>query len=174
MNLRKAWLIRWSGSGSHVDHLVKRYSPQGAVVDVLSIRESFEDTLEHTKDLYKIFTLSLPEKLPFAHYTKGGEHNRDFFSQIPVSTHFQSPQFKDYKKAEESNPGGSIAARKFKEWSEESSRYATVGFNPWLELIEVFNLKEEMGQDGAIVLTWDERRMGQVRKRVFETQRVIY
>lgn len=155
--LGKAWLIRWVHFGEHVIPLVKKYAPNGAVVDVLSSRKSFEYALEYTKSIYRFSVLSLSEKLPFAHYTNGEKYNKDFFSRVPISTHYQSSWFKEIKKIEMENPGSEIVLKKWKESLENNLQYATIGHNPCLELRKVFNLTEKEGDGGEVVVTWEER-----------------
>ena len=151
-----------------MNHLVKKYSPQGVIVDVLSSRKKFGDALEYAKNLYKLFTLSLPEKLPFAHYTMGGKSDKDFFSLIPISTHYQSSWFKEIKRIERENPGSEIAGKKWREGFDKNSQYATIGHNPYLEVREVFNLSRKESGNGESIFTWQERIGGEVKNIVYK------
>lgn len=139
------------------------------VIDVLSSRKSFEEALEYTKNIYKLSILSLSEKLHFAHYTEGKKYGEDFFSRMLISTHYQSAWFKDYKKIEIENPGSELAIKKWREAFEKNSRYATVGHNPYLELIEVFNLVEKESEDGKNIFTWNERVDGKTKNVIYKT-----
>ena len=151
-----------------MNNLVKSYSPQGEVVDILSSRESFENVFEYAKNIYKLSCLSLSEKLTFAHYTSGGKNSKDFFSLIPTSTHYQSAWFKEIKKAEMENPGSEIAGEKWKRGFEENSRYATIGHNPYLEVREVFNLNREEKDGWINTFTWYEKIGGEVKKVIYQ------
>lgn len=169
MRLNKAWIIQWRHFGDHAIPLLKKYSPKGAVVDVLSSKKSFEDALEYTKNIYKLSVLSLSEKLLFAHYTKGGKYREDFFLHVPTFTHYQSSWFKEIKKAEMENPGSEIARKKWKNGFEKNSRHAKIGHNPYLELREVFNLTEKESKSGKKIFTWDERMNGKIKNFIYKT-----
>lgn len=169
MRLNRAWIIRWRSFGEYAIPLIKKYAPQGDVVDVLSGRKSFEDALEYAKSIYKLSVPSLSEKLPFAHYTKGGKYSDDFFLRAFISTHEQSAWFGDSCKAETENPGSEVARKKWKEGFEKNSRYATIGHNPYLELREVFNLMEKESEGGQSILNWDERADGKIKNIIYQS-----
>lgn len=174
MRLNRAWIIRWCSFGDHAIPLIKKYAPKGDVVDVLSGRKSFKDAIEHVKSIYKFSILSLSEKLPHAHYTKGGKYSDDFFLRAFISTHEQSAWFRDCYGVETENPGSEMARKKWKEGFEKNSQYATIGINPYLELREVFNLTEKESESGKSIFTWDEREDGKIKNIIYKIPNTDY
>lgn len=164
----KTWLVRWCPVGDHAIHLIKKLSPQGEIVDIVSSRKNFDYIFEYAKNIYKLSTLSLSEKLPFAHYNKGEKYGKDFFSRVPIFTHYQSTWYRALQKEELKNPGSVTVGKKWKEELKKHSQYVAVGHNPYLEIKEIFNLTRKESKNGSAIFTWDELIDGGMKNVVYK------
>lgn len=156
LRINKAWIARWCPVGDRAVSLIKKLAPQGEIVDILNSRKNFDYIFKHAKNIYKLSTLSLSEKLPFAHYTKGEKYSKDFFSRVPIFTHYQSAWYRALQKKELENPCSAVMREKWKDGLEKHSQYVTVGHNPYLEIKEVFNLTRKESKNSKAIFTWDE------------------
>jgi len=166
---KKVWLVQWHATGNLANALLKKYSPQGEIVDILSSRKSFEHVEEYAKTLYSLSALSPSEKFPFAHYTKGEKNKEDFFTLIGVFRYYTSEWYKKLAKMDAENPSKMFSSEfraKWKEAREKNSRYIKIGNNPYLEIREVFNFTKSKNNN-RITFTWDKLTDGATRKVVY-------
>jgi len=166
---KKIWLVRWHAHGNHAATLLKKYSPQGEIIDILSSRKSFEYIEEHAKDLYRIFALSFSEKIPFTHYIKGEKYKKIFFSHVGISRYYKSEWYKKLVKIDAENPSKMLSSESREKWKEAHNthpRYVTVGSNPSLEIREVFNFSKSEDEKGNIIFSWDELNNSSVNESI--------
>lgn len=155
--LKKAWLIRWGFHGANEDESLRRVGIENKIIDILNSRKTFDDVLEYTKNLYRVYELSLQEKIYLEHYTFGKKRKKDLFKgSVPVFTSYQSDLYRDMmecfrKKGLHSEEYENL----LKEWV-NYPQYVLVGHNPYLEAKKVYNLGLIKNKDGEATLEWEE------------------
>ncbi len=169
---KKVWLAQWHATGNLANTLLKKYSPQGEIVDILSSRKNFEYIEEHAKGLYGLFALSFSEKIPFTHYIKGEKYKEDFYSLIGISRYYKSEWYKKLAKMDAENPSKMLSSefqRKWKEAHEKNPRYIRIGNNPYLEIREVFNFTKSEDKKGDIIFSWNKLNDEDINKIVYKS-----
>ncbi len=154
---KKAWLVRWGCYDQNEDECLKRSGINEKVVDVICVRKDFDKYIvEIAKDIYKREMLSFSEKISLSNYSNGEKRRKEFFGgAVPVFTHYQSDLYRNLMKAINEN---GLDDKKVKNLSEKWSKYPqyiTVGHNPYLEIIKVFNLSVSKSDNGNEVIEWD-------------------
>ena len=154
--MKKVWLVRWGFHDQNEDECLKRLGIKEKVVDVISVRKSFSYITEIAKDIYKRERLSFSEKISLSNYSNSEKVKREFFSgAVPVFTHYTSDLYRDFVKAtNEKGLNNAEVKELLDKWS-KGPEYITVGHNPYLEIIKVYNLSLYQINNGNEVIEWD-------------------
>jgi hypothetical protein len=170
--MNTAWLVQWGFHAQNEDESLKRYGINKRVVDIISVRKSFEDIAELAKDIYgqQIFWLS--EKVYFANYSKGVQRKKKFFhTSAPIFTHYQSDLYRDWAKAVSEKDPNREEIKRLNDKLIKYPQYIVVGHNPYLEIIKVFNLSVYQNSNGNEVMEWDRPLPnGSLKKEKYETK----
>ena len=155
--MKKVWLVQWGCHAQNEDECLKRSGIKEKIVDVISMRKEFDKHIvEIAKDIYKREMLSFSEKIYLSNYSVGEKRRKKFFGgQVPVFTHYQSDLYRNLMKT--INEKG-LDSPEIKDLSNKWSKhpqYITIGHNPYLEVIRVFNLSAHEDKDGSEVIEWD-------------------
>lgn len=155
--IRIAWLVQWGCHAQNEDDCLKRSGIDEKVIDIISARKDFDkQIIETAEDIYRQKILSFSEKIYLSNYSLGEKRRREFFGGlVPVFTHYQSDLYRKLMRAI-SDKG--LKDKEVVELSEKWSKYPqyiTVGHNPYLEIIKVFNLVVYENSGGKEVVEWD-------------------
>lgn len=153
--MKKAWLVRCGFRDQNEDECLKRLGIKEKIIDVISIRKDFCHITEIAKDVYIRQRLSVSEKIYLSNYAKGKKRKEELFSrQVPISTHYHSVTYRNFVRALEE--GRSDDVKRLLDQLSKLPQYITVGHNPYLEIIKVFNLSVfEEDEDGREIIEWD-------------------
>ena len=153
--MKSAWLVRWATHAVDEEAIFQRHGIKSKIIDVLSSRKTFEQVMEHVENLYKVFLLSISEKIYLEHYSLGRKRRRDFFGgPVPVFTHYGSELYAklDASLRKDFNSPESNGLREA--WYKHP-KYIDMGHNPSIEAKKVFNLYLK-GDGVEQVLIWEE------------------
>ncbi len=161
--MKTAWLVQW---GCHDQNKEK-------VIDVISARNDFDKVVEIAKDIYRKERLSLSEKVYLAGYKNGREREKEFFSvRVPIFTHYQSDLYRNLMKSIDEK--GLTSKETQKPWGvyEKYPQYVSIGHNPYLEIVKVFNLSVCGHDGGNEILEWDRPLVdGSFKKEKYECKK---
>lgn len=159
---KKVWLVRWVSTGGHGNETIKKYAPHGNPIDILSSHKTFEWIMEYAKDVYKLQTMHIQEKIPLAHYKFGVKNRAHFFgSTVPFSTYQQCQWYRDFQNKDLAD----LSPNEYQSEQEKHSRFIKIGYNPQLEIREVFDFSFE-DQGGVLLMSWNELVGDGSKKRI--------
>ena len=69
--MKKVWLVQWNFCGGNESKRLKQCGITKKIVDIISIRKTFEQIIDIAKDIYRRDRLSYSEKVSLANYSKG-------------------------------------------------------------------------------------------------------
>jgi len=154
--MKKAWLVQWRCYAQNEDECLKKMGIEKKVVDIISVRKSFEEIVETAKEIYLRKILSFSEKIYFSNYKKGRKRiNKLFEESVSIFRYYQSDfcqnLIKTLNKKDLSNSEKKDLIDKWKKYP----KYITVGHNPSLEICRVFNLVVYQNRNGNEIIEWD-------------------
>jgi len=155
--MKTAWLVQWGCYSQDEDKCLKQSGIKQKIVDVISARKDFDKHIvEIAKDIYKREMFSFSEKVYISNYSKGKKREKEFFGgAVPMFTHYESDLYRNLTKIiDEKDLGDPKVKDLFDKWS-KYPQYIIVGYNPYLEIIKVFNLSVYESKDGNEALERD-------------------
>ncbi len=155
--MRIAWLVQWGCHAQNEAECLKRSGIKEKVVDVISVRKDFDkQIIDIAKDIYKRGAFSFSEKVYLSNYSLGEKRKKEFFGgRIPVFTHYQSDLYRNLMRATQEKGLDHEETRKLSDQWGQSPQYITVGHNPYLEIIKVFNLSVYEDKSGNEIIEWE-------------------
>ncbi|MBU4338404.1 hypothetical protein KKD57_02485 [Patescibacteria group bacterium] len=154
--MKKAWLVQWNFYAKNENKRLKQCGITKKIVDIISIRKTFEQVIDIAKDIYRRERLSYSEKVFLANYSKGKKRKNDFFSTTLLNTNYQTDLYKNYMRSFRDNGMHSpITEKLFDQWKKYPT-YVTIGHNPTLEIRLVYNFIVKEDENGKEILKWDD------------------
>lgn len=165
--MKIAWLVQWGFYAQNEHECLRRIGINEKIVDVMSARKDFDrQIIEIAKDVYRRKLLSFSEKIYLSNYSLGEKRKKEFFGgRIPIFTHYQSDLYRNLMRATQEKGLNHEETRKLSDQWCQSPQYITVGHNPYLEIIKVFNLSLYENENGREIVEWDRPLAGGVFKR---------
>lgn len=143
--LPKAWLVSWVAFGDE-ERIFKRHGIKNRVIDVLGARVRHNDLRDVVGEYYIQNVLTLTERLPFQHYTQGGERKQSVLRSTPSFSSYGSQEYKNVM--EDSTAENREAWVKY-------PKYYRIGHEPMIEIREVHDFEwKEVG--GEVCLSWSQ------------------
>ncbi len=160
IDINQVWLVQWTFMSEKEDEDLRKFGINEKIVDVVSVRRSFDDIINMARDIYARNQATFSEKVDFAHYVNGVTHKEKFCELSgPISTHYKSTAYRNLMNCSD------ITSKECTEFLEEwkkHSEYVQIGYNPGLKIekvynLKVFNLKMHKDDWGHEIVEWNKK-----------------
>lgn len=152
----KAWIIRWQFHAQNKKGELEKYGIKNQVIEILNSRKDFDKVKEYTENLYRLYLLSFAEKAYLENYKFSRKNRLKMFGgSIPVFTPYKTDLYRDMMKCFRDKGTQDPEYLKLCEKWKKYPNHVSVGHNPSLEAIKVYDL-QILSENGTEILEWDE------------------
>lgn len=152
----KAWIVRWQFYAQDGKSKLEEYGIKNEIIEILNSRKDFDDVQEYVENLYRLHMLSFTEKAYLENYKFSRKNRKQIFGvSIPVFTPYKTDLYRDMMSCfRDKGMEDPEYLQLWEKWKKYPS-YISVGHNPSLEAIKVYDL-QIFSDDGTEILEWKE------------------
>ena len=152
----KAWIIRWQFHAQDKKDKLEKYGIKNQVIEILNSRKDFDYVKEYVENLYRLHLLSFSEKAYLENYKFSRRNRRQMFGgSIPVFTNYKTDLYRDMMSCfRDKGMQDPEYLQLYEKWKKYPN-YISVGHNPSLEAIKVYDL-QILSEDATEILEWNE------------------